>query len=216
MKFSFTLSGENAIKVSAHNVVSSDATFYASLRVFIRQQNYLWLQDAVAAEASVTLFFNVFAISYLEVKSQLKSSLTQFDFQTGKQSPSLLTLPVHYGGEFGPDLEWVAESCAMTVKEVIQAHQDAIFTVTAVGFSPGFGYLKGLPKPLRLARRAEPRIRVPAGTVAIAEQYSAIYPQDSPGGWHLIGRCDESLFDITLPKPALFEVGQNVRFIAVD
>lgn len=216
MKFSLTLSGENAVQLSAQNVEPSNVTFFASLRAYIRQQRSPWIEDVVAAESSVTVFYNLFEVSYFEVKSQLKAWLIEFDFKPAQRSTSLLTLPVRYGGEFGRDLNWLAESCGLSVSEVIEAHQAATFTVTAVGFSPGFGYLKGLPKSLMLPRRAEPRIRVPAGTVAIAEQYTAIYPQDSPGGWHLIGHCDESLFDVSVPKPALFEVGQNVRFVAVD
>lgn len=214
--FELTVCGENAIKITCEEAAQADVAYFAALRAHIRQYRPRWLEDVVAAEASVTVFYNILAIGYFDVKKQLRKWLSQFRFQADAMSEPLITLPVRYGGEMGEDLQWVADNCEMSVQEVIRCHQEATYTVTAVGFAPGFGYLKGLPKVLRLPRRTDPRLRVPAGAVAIAEQYSAIYPQQSPGGWHLIGYCEENLFDISLPKPALFKVGQQVRFISVD
>ena len=100
----------------------------------------------------------------------------------------------------------------MAVDAVVAAHAAATYTVAFCGFAPGFAYLTGLPAALRLPRRATPRPRVPAGSVAIAGELSAVYPTASPGGWHLLGRTDVALFDVDRDPPALLTPGTIVRF----
>jgi KipI family sensor histidine kinase inhibitor len=124
-----------------------------------------------------------------------------------------VTLRVRYGGEDGPDLEAVAAAVGMAVEAVIGLHAGASYTVGAVGFSPGFPYLLGLPPQLALPRRATPRAWVPAGSVAIAAGQAGIYPQGTPGGWHLLGRTDAVLFAPDRDPPALLAVGDRVRFV---
>ncbi|MGL4399666.1 MAG: 5-oxoprolinase subunit PxpB [Luteolibacter sp.] len=127
-----------------------------------------------------------------------------------------IQIPVCYGGEYGPDLEEVAERTGLPAEEVIALHAGTVYTVAAVGFSPGFPYLLGLPKRLWLPRRATPRLAVPAGSVAVAGGQAGIYPFTSPGGWQVLGRTAVSLFDASLPRPALLRAGDRVRFVAVD
>lgn len=127
-----------------------------------------------------------------------------------------LYLPVHYGDESGPDLESVATMTGLNKQQVIELHQKTAFSVYMLGFLPGFAFLGDTPSELHLPRRAEPRVRVPAGSVAIAMQLTGIYPWDSPGGWHIIGKCPVPLFDGTLNPPAIFTAGDIVRFRAID
>ncbi|MGL5018052.1 MAG: 5-oxoprolinase subunit PxpB [Luteolibacter sp.] len=127
-----------------------------------------------------------------------------------------IQIPVCYGGEHGPDLDEVAEKTGLSADEVIALHSGAVYTVAAVGFSPGFPYLLGLPECLRVPRRGTPRLAVPAGSVAIAGGQAGIYPFASPGGWQVLGRTAVSLFDPSLPRPALLRSGDRVRFVAVD
>ena len=126
----------------------------------------------------------------------------------GDRGP-LVTIDVHYDG---PDLSAVATACGLSVDDVVSVHSGADFVVAFCGFAPGFAYLQGLPPRLALPRRATPRVAVPAGSVAIAAQYSAIYPQDSPGGWHLIGHTEHPLFDAEATQPATLTPGTRVRF----
>ena len=98
-------------------------------------------------------------------------------------------------GTRGRDLAEVAQACGLGVAEVIALHSAVEYRVGAIGFAPGFAYLGELDSRLQLPRRATPRTRVPAGSLAIAERQTAVYPQASPGGWHLLGRCPLSLFD---------------------
>ncbi len=125
-------------------------------------------------------------------------------------------IPVCYGGDDGPDLAELAATVGLTPNEVVALHSGATYTVAAVGFAPGFPYLLGLPEQLRLPRRATPRARVAAGSVAVAGGQAGIYPSESPGGWHILGRTARSLFDPQAEPPAWLQTGDRVRFVAVD
>jgi KipI family sensor histidine kinase inhibitor len=114
----------------------------------------------------------------------------------------------------GPDLADVALTAGMTVDELVGRHTAATFRVAFCGFAPGFAYLTGLPPELHLPRRPTPRTRVPAGSVAIASEYAAVYPTESPGGWHLLGSTRVELFDVAREPPALLTPGTTVRFVA--
>lgn len=113
----------------------------------------------------------------------------------------------------GPDLEEVARLTGLAVDEVVLAHTQTPWRVGFGGFAPGFAYLVHGDQRLRVPRRAEPRIRVPAGSVALAGEYSGIYPRESPGGWQLIGTTDAVLWDAERQPPALLVPGTVVRFV---
>ena len=121
-------------------------------------------------------------------------------------------LPACYGGEFGPDLADTAEAIGDAPEAVIKLHSGTEYVVYMLGFLPGFPFMGDLPEALHRPRRTEPRVRVPAGSVAIANGLTAIYPWESPGGWHLLGRCPVPLFDATREQPALLAAGDRVRF----
>ena len=129
---------------------------------------------------------------------------------------TLWRVPVCYEGEFAPDLAEVARLTELTPREVVGLHSAVRYHVYMLGFLPGFPYLGDLPPQLALPRRADPRVRVPAGSVSIATTLTAIYPYESPGGWHLIGATPIRLFDPERPRPALLAPGDIVRFEPID
>ena len=120
-----------------------------------------------------------------------------------------LVIPVRYDG---PDLASVAAATGLSTEQVVELHSSVTYEVAFCGFAPGFGYLTGLPERLHLPRRATPRTTVPAGSVAIAAGYAAIYPGASPGGWHVLGATDLTMFDPARESPALLAPGVRVRF----
>lgn len=126
-----------------------------------------------------------------------------------------VAIPTRYGGADGPDLDMVAQRLGMSADEVVILHSTACYEVAMVGFQPGFPYLLGLPERLRLPRRDAARAQVAAGSVAIAGDQAGIYPNVSPGGWHLIGRTELSLFDPARAEPSLLLPGDRVRFVPV-
>jgi KipI family sensor histidine kinase inhibitor len=135
---------------------------------------------------------------------------------TGRRSgdtTETVEIGVHYDG---PDLDDVAEMTGLTRQEVIEAHTATSWRVAFGGFAPGFAYLVGGDSRLQVPRRSEPRTTVPAGSVALAGDYSAVYPRPSPGGWQLIGHTDEVIWDLERDPPALLRPGMAVRFVKLE
>jgi inhibitor of KinA len=125
-------------------------------------------------------------------------------------------LPVCYDAKFAPDLADVAAATGLAAGEVTATHAANAFTVAVVGFLPGCPFMAELPAAFNLSRRTTPRTRVPAGSVAVAQKLSVIYPTESPGGWHLIGNCPSPLFDARWARPALLAPADAVRFRPID
>ncbi len=126
----------------------------------------------------------------------------------------VVDVPVSYGGATGPDLEDVARAAGMSAEAVIALHTSAVYRVFMMGFLPGFAYMGVLAPALRLPRHKRPRTHVPAGSVAIAGPFTGIYPLDTPGGWHVLGRASVRPFDLARAEPFLFTTGARVRFVA--
>lgn len=123
-----------------------------------------------------------------------------------------LELPTVYDG---PDLPDVAELWGMTVAEVVQTHADLVHEVAFIGFAPGFAYISGIPSTLRVPRRSRPRARVATGSVALADQFTGVYPRESPGGWQLVGRTTVRTWNPDSEPAAYFVPGDRVRFVPV-
>lgn len=126
------------------------------------------------------------------------------------------TILTRYGGEHGPDLDSLATYHNISAKKVIDLHSQATYQVLFLGFQPGFAYLHGLDERLTTPRRSEPRTCVPKGSVAIGANQTAIYPADSPGGWHIIGHTDHPLFDTSKPTPCTIAPGDTLKFVVED
>lgn len=124
----------------------------------------------------------------------------------------VVELPVRYDGE---DLDDVARVLGCDVEEVVRRHSQEEWTVAFCGFAPGFGYLTGAHRSWDVPRRSTPRTRVPAGSVALAGEFTGVYPRESPGGWQLLGRTDVAVFDLERDPPALLRPGTRVRFVEV-
>ncbi|MCU0789157.1 MAG: 5-oxoprolinase subunit PxpB [Verrucomicrobia bacterium] len=124
-------------------------------------------------------------------------------------------IPVVYGGEHGPDLEWVAAHHGVSGHEIVARHTASTYRVYMIGFTPGFPYLGELPADLDTPRRGTPRTRVPKGSVGLAQRQTGIYPADSPGGWQIIGWTPIELFDPRRQPPSLLNMGDQVRFESI-
>ncbi|OOC61997.1 5-oxoprolinase subunit PxpB [Paenibacillus ihbetae] len=128
----------------------------------------------------------------------------------------VVDIPVCYGGDYGPDLEIVAEHNGITADEVIRLHSGQDYLVYAIGFAPGFPYIGGVPERIAAPRKPTPRPRIPAGSVGIAGTQTGIYPIETPGGWQIIGRTPLALFRPDRQPPTLLQGGQYIRFRPID
>ncbi len=168
------------------------------------------IEDIIPAHDSLLLVFRPTASVSPEVWAALVEPLADL---RGETAARLHEIAVDYGGTAGPDLQGLAKRADMSVTAYIERHAAAVYTVAFLGFQPGFPYLRGLPTALRAPRRATPRQRVAAGSVAVGGAYAGIYPTGGPGGWHIIGRTAAVLFDPQREVPALLMPGDRVRFV---
>lgn len=168
--------------------------------------------DVVPAYTTLAVYFDGAQISFEQVIRAIGPAIDSTEF-TGTETGSLIEIPVRYDGR---DLAEVADRTGLSVAEVAERHSSRSYRAYMSGFLPGFAYLGDLDSSLILPRRSTPRIRVPAGSVAIAGAQTAVYPLETPGGWHLIGSTSAAMFDATRAQPALVRPGDMVRFVRID
>ncbi|WP_371374972.1 5-oxoprolinase subunit PxpB [Thalassotalea aquiviva] len=183
----------------------------------------LVVYDLIPAYHSLMVIFDPFQHQHFQVINAVNKLLQQAKTQTalaqlasGQASTKEIILPAYYGQEVGWDLAAVATTLGLTQQEVITLHHKSRYQVFAIGFAPGFAYLGKLDKALSIPRLASPRLKVPQGAIAIAQRQTAVYPQQSPGGWHIIGRCPQPLFNPNMSPPIPFSVGDTVKFRPID
>ncbi|AXK71941.1 allophanate hydrolase subunit 1 [Lysobacter sp. TY2-98] len=186
------------------------------------ERRVAWIAEVVPAYASVAIHVNEDAFDRVadplaDAEHRLHGLLRDIATAPPRdRTPRCVEIPVHYGGEHGPDLHRVADSAGLTVEDAVARHAAGDYTVAMLGFAPGFPYLLGLDPQLSTPRLDSPRTRVPAGSVAIGGAQTGLYPHGGPGGWNLIGRTDLVLFDARRDPPALLMPGDHVRFVAVS
>jgi KipI family sensor histidine kinase inhibitor len=161
---------------------------------------------------SVLVVFDAVRCEHTRIATELSARLAMLQ-SVDLPPPKRIEIPVRYGGSDGPDLEDVAALLGLTPKHVIELHASAAYTVSFLGFSPGFAYLAGLPRELATPRLEAPRPRVPAGSVGIAGNQTAVYPSATPGGWRLIGRTSLEMFRVGREPVCLVAIGDMVRFV---
>jgi len=168
--------------------------------------------EIVPAYSTLLVHYDPLVLSFAQMKNHLSALISQVQ-KTKPGKPRQVEVPIRYGGEFGPDLDFVASHCGLPVEDVVRIHSEKTYTVFMMGFTPGFPYMGKLDDGIVTPRMETPRTRVPAGTVAIAGSQTGIYPIDSPGGWRLIGRTSLRLFDRESESPFLLSPGDQVRFV---
>jgi KipI family sensor histidine kinase inhibitor len=185
-------------------VETADAAQAQALRRNLVQRRIPGLRDLIPGSASLLIVvdpvstdLDALAASLPAVTDAVPEAVREHEFT------------VHYDGE---DLLPVAKRLGLEPVELVRRHTAPVYSVAFLGFAPGFPYLTGLDASLRLPRLSQPRTRVPAGSVAMADEFTGIYPQATPGGWHVLGRCEAQLFDADRMEPALLAPGDQVRF----
>lgn len=186
----------------------------AQLAQRLRAELGATLTDCVPGWTTLLVHYDLLRVDLPSLERRVRGVLATWSSEAAPDSTSRLhEIAVWYAGE---DLAEVARTCGLSVRQVIDLHAGREYRVGAIGFAPGFAYLGELDERLALPRRATPRTRVPAGSLAIAERQTAVYPQASPGGWHLLGRTAQRLFDPRGEPPCPLAVGDRVRFCPID
>jgi inhibitor of KinA len=182
-----------------------------ALSQYLEQATIPGIVEHVPAYTTVTIYYDPLRTTYAETCIALERLLAKAA-TSGVAAARTIEIPVCYGGEFGVDLEYVAERSGATTGEVIAIHCSATYRVHMLGFTPGFPYLGGMPERIAIPRRSAPRLKVPAGSVGIAGSQTGIYPLETPGGWQIIGRTPLALFRPDEDPPTLLSPGNLVRF----
>ena len=212
----FLLGGDKALYVELGDEISPELN--RKVRAILNALDKAHIPgiiDLLPTYRSIQVYYDPLKIPLNELKERL-ASLSQEASEETRRIGKVVDIPVAYGGEFGPDLEFVALHSSLTPDEVIKTHSSIDYLVYMLGFNTGFPYLGDLPEKIATPRLNTPRVKVPAGSVGIAESQTGIYPLESPGGWQLIGRSPIRLFDPAREPPVLTEPGDYIRFVPID
>ena len=209
--------GDSAILIE----VGSEIDLQTNSKVFvlarlIKSAGMPAVSEIIPSYRSLLVNYDPLVTRYDEMLEKMIEIVVQSETVTDHLVESkTIELPVVYGGEYGPDINTVADHAGLSIPEVIDIHSATDYRVYMIGFAPGFPYLGGLDKRIATPRLKTPRIEVPAGSVGIADTQTGVYPHASPGGWLLIGRTTLKLFDMSKSDPSLITSGSTVRFIPV-
>ena len=212
----YRLMGDRALLVELGEGVDRDVNLQVRKLYFgLDQLQLSAVRELQPGYRSLMVIYDPIRISLPALRARIESVFRHIDrFQPPE--PAHLQVPVVYGGEFGPDLQWVADFHHLSTEEVIRHHSRAPYVVYMIGFTPGYPYMGELPERIVTPRRKTPRVRVPKGSVGIAQKQTGIYPVESPGGWQIIGRTPLTLFDPYRLPPSLLQAGDMVSFAPIS
>lgn len=214
--------GESLLTIQLTDTVSPEAHRQViALAKCIQDAALPFVQDIIPAYTGVSVAIDpiVFVEHYPELLPEqwLQKQLQQWHWlSTDFVDQPTKKIPVCYAAEFGPDIAALAASKNLSINEVIALHTSAVYHVYMIGFMPGFPYMGNVVEAIQAPRLSVPRTKVAAGSVGIAGQQTGIYPQESPGGWNIIGRTPYRIFDATQEEPCLLQAGDSVQFYAID
>jgi len=208
--------GDSSILIEFRQEISPEvnARITAVVRL-IKEQQIEGIVDMIPSFCALLINYDPRIITYAQILERMEKLLS-LDVETEEIASTVYEIPVCYGGEYGPDLEFVAENAGLSVAEVIQLHSSTDYLIYMLGFMPGFPYLGGLDERIHTPRLENPRLKIPAGSVGIGGAQTGIYPRESPGGWQLLGLTPVQTYDPNREVPILFEAGDYIRFVPID
>ncbi|BCB02249.1 5-oxoprolinase subunit PxpB [Bacillus sp. KH172YL63] len=228
MKYTIRPSGDHAVVIELGHAINQEThEKVKAVTHFLENQTIPWFVEIIPAFTTVTILYDPITITdlnkpfqhtlpYSVVCAEIERMLSTLTVN-GQHQSRVITIPVCYGGAFGPDLESVAHHHGMTEEEVIQIHTNGEYLVYMIGFAPGFPYIGGMSPDIATPRKESPRLKIPAGSVGIAGEQTGVYPIETPGGWQLIGRTPLKLFKPEQEhEPSLLKAGDQIRFKAIS
>ena len=211
----YLVSGDCSVCVEFGNEISPEINKkIRSFKIAVEKSGIEGIVETVPTYRSLLVYYKPEIISFREISEKFEELMGSLD-NIEIPPPTVIEIPVLYGGEMGPDIQNVAEHNGKTVEEVIQIHTSEEYLIYMIGFIAGFPYLGGMSKEIATPRLKSPRVKIDGGSVGIAGEQTGVYPVDSPGGWQLIGRTPLKLYDAEREKPVLLEAGQYIKFKSV-
>ena len=217
MKPTISPVGDRAISIDFGQVI--DPTINRHIRQTIERIKELQLEgiiELVPTYCALLVEYDAMLYSYSEICNIIEPTLEEGMTNTTNELVTVVEVPTVYGGEFGPDLRFVASHNHLSEDEVISIHSGTDYLVYMLGFIPGFTYLGGMDLRIATPRLSSPRTLIPAGSVGIAGEQTGTYPSDSPGGWQIIGRTPVTMYDMSKAQAALLKAGDYVRYVPID
>jgi TIGR00370 family protein len=217
MKPTISPVGDRAISIDFGQVI--DPIINRHIRQTIERIKELQLDgiiELVPTYCALLVEYDAMLYSYSEICNIIEPTLEEGMANTINELVTVVEVPTVYGGEFGPDLSFVASHNHLSEDEVISIHSGTDYLVYMLGFIPGFTYLGGMDLRIATPRLSSPRTLIPAGSVGIAGEQTGTYPSDSPGGWQIIGRTPVTMYDMSKAQAALLKAGDYVRYVPID
>ena len=215
-QFYITIAGDSALNVEFKQEISPEISgLVHSCARMLEEHPIEGVIECIPTICSLMVCYNPQVISYDALCACLQTRLKNIT-GTAQETRRIVEIPVCYGGEFGPDIAFVAEHAQLSVPDVIRIHAGVDYLIDMLGFMPGFAYLGGLNKRLHTPRLQSPRTCIEAGSVGIGGAQTGIYPLPSPGGWRLIGKSPVCLYDPFRDHPILYAAGDYLRFIPIS
>lgn len=217
MKPTISPVGDCAISIDFGQVI--DPKINRQIRQIIEQIKDLQLDgiiELVPTYCALLVQYDAMVYSYSDICRILEPTLQESVMDSANELVTIVEIPTVYGGEFGPDLGFVASHNHLSEAEVASIHSGTDYLVYMLGFIPGFTYLGGMDPRIATPRLSSPRTLIPAGSVGIAGEQTGTYPSDSPGGWQIIGRTPVTMYDMSKKQAALLRAGDYVRYVPID
>ena len=217
MKPTISPVGDCAISIDFGQVI--DPKINRHIRQTIERIQELKLDgitELVPTYCALLIQYDAMLYSYSDICNLMEPLLEPSATDDANERVTVIEIPTVYGGEFGPDLGFVASHNNLTEEEVVAIHSGTDYLVYMLGFIPGFTYLGGMDPRIATPRLSTPRTLIPAGSVGIAGEQTGTYPSDSPGGWQIIGRTPVTMYDMSKEQAALLSAGDYVRYVPID
>lgn len=216
METKYLLAGDKAIVVEFGDIIDEDINRKViNLMKNIESSSLInSIYEMIPTYRSLMIIYNPLKITFNDLINSVKN--IEFNLKIlDKSEKNIIKIPVLYGNDFGPDIDTVAKHNGLSIEDVIRLHSEAEYLVYMLGFTPGFTYLGGMNSKLETPRLANPRVKIPEGSVGIAGKQTGVYPIESPGGWQLIGRTPIKLYDPKRENPILLKAGDYVKFTPI-
>ena len=216
MKPQILIEGDSSVLIVFGDTISAETNSRITATVrLIREQRIEGMVDMIPAFVSLLINYNPQVISYAALRRRLETIL-EMKAESAETVRRVFEIPVCYGGEFGPDLQNIADHAGLSPREVIDIHTSRDYLIYMLGFLPGFCYLGGLDERIHTPRLKTPRLKIPSGSVGIGGSQTGIYPMESPGGWQLMGKTPVKTYDPCRETPILVQAGEYIRFVEID